>query len=183
MTQVRFRNALHRLAQLGRETGIQLVRITSLEAGNRYTARPVQFDEQGETEYASTHTLSITNLAELPDETGQLPEGAEAIAVDVEGRWVIHVQPEERTLFAAKVLYTFGDGRYRVRPQVPTGEKTFADDPSFGDLTAVNVFELGNPVEFGIESDTIVLVASLKDNAEPPTIQYAFSHATFDELH
>ncbi len=183
MRPTRFRDALHRLAQLGQATGIQLVRIKQQDDGNRYTAEPIEFDTDGGTRSAQADDLTVVNLAESADEDGQLPAGTNAVAVDVEGQWVILVQLEAAPIFAARVLYTFGNALYRVRPQVPVGETTFTDKTGAQDINACNVAELNIEETLGVIADTIVLVAALKTDSDPPTIRYAFDHPVYEEYH
>ena len=53
-TNISFKDALHRIAQIGERIGVQLVRISALAGDNRYTARPVEFDENGQTQFVGT---------------------------------------------------------------------------------------------------------------------------------
>lgn len=138
-----FRDALHRLAQLGQATGLQLVRIMGLDEGNRYTAEAIEFDSDGDTQSAGAEQLTVINLAEAADDDGQLLADTNAVAVDVEGKWVILVQPAATPVFAGKVLYTFGNCLYRIRPQVPVGENTFVDKAGAQDINACNIAGAG----------------------------------------
>jgi len=176
-----FRDSLHRLAQLGQATGVQMVCIKEAGASNRYTAEPVEFNEDGETQSAGAADITVVNLAEPADEDGQLPIGTNAVAIDVEGEWVVLVQAEARQVFAARILYTFGDGLYRVRPQTPVGENTFEDKTGASDINACNVAELNIEETDGVLADTIVIVTALVTDSNPPTIRYAFDHPVEEE--
>ncbi len=181
-TKKNFRDALGRLAQLGQATGLQLVQIKSLDEDNVYTAEAIEFDDEGSSvRSAGGADMTVVNLAESPDEDGQLPADTKAVAVDVEGKWVILVRPTSAITFAAQVLYSFGDARYRVRPQVPVGENTFIDDPLGSDINACNLAELALEDTMGVDADIIVLVTALPTHSDPPTIRYAFDHSPSDE--
>lgn len=178
-----FRDALHRLAQLGQATGLQLVRIMGLDDGNRYAAEAIEFDSDGETQSAGAEQLTVINLAEPADEDGQLLADTNAVAVDVEGKWVILVQPASTPVFVGKVLYTFGNCLYRIRPQVPVSENTFADKAGAQDINACNIAELDLVDPLGVDADSIVLVAALRTDSDPPTIRYVFDHPDYNEFH
>ena len=178
-----FRDALHRLAQLGQATGVQLVRVMDLDEGNRYTAEAIEFDSDGDTQSAGAGELTVINLAEPADDDGQLPADTNAVAIDVEGKWVILVRPAGAPVFAGKVLYTLGNCLYRIRPQVPVGENTFADKAGAQDINACNIAELGLVNPLGVDADSIVLVAALTTDSDPPTIRYVFDHPEYNEFH
>ena len=178
-----FRDVLHRLAQLGQATGLQLVRIIDLDEGNRYTAKAIEFDSDDDTQSAGAEQLTVINLAEPADDDGQLLADTNAVAVDVEGKWVILVQPAGAPLFVGKVLYTFGNCLYRIRPQVPVGENTFVDKAGAQDINACNIAELDLVDPLGVDADSIVLVATLTTDSDPPTIRYVFDHPDYNEFH
>lgn len=178
-----FRDALHRLAQLGQATGVQLVRIKEQDEGNRYTAEAIEFDTDGQTRSAEAENVTVVNLAEPADEDGQLSADTNAVAVDVEGQWVILVQAGLVPVFAAKVLYALGEALYRVRPQVPVEENTFADKIGAQDINACNLAELIVGESSGVTDGTIVLVAALRTDSDPPTIRYAFDHPVYETYH
>jgi len=178
-----FRDALSRLAQLGQATGLQLVRITALDEGNRYTAEPIEFDAEGDTQSAQAGNVTVINLAEPADEDGQLPAETNAVAVDVEGKWVILVHPAIESPFVGKVLYALGGCLYRIRPQAPVGENTFADKSGAADINACNIAELDIEDPLGVDADSLVLVATVRTDGDPPTIRYVFDHPDYNEFH
>lgn len=171
------------LVQAGAARGACLVRLTNLLAANRYAAVALEFDDTGATRpVAEGETLLVTNLAEPADAPGQLSAGAEAVALDVEGRWVIFLRPDSAggaALFPARVLATQGSGLYTVRPQVlgPSGE--FSDAPGAADLTARNLAELSLGPGAAVPNDTIILATILADTATPPTLRYVFDHPAY----
>jgi hypothetical protein len=162
---------------------MQLVRVKELDEDKRYTAEPTEFTPDGQTQPAGSEELTVVNLAEPCGQDGQLPAGTDAVAIDVEGQWVIFVQSVAKQMFPAKILYTYGGGLYRVRPQVPVGETTFADKPGAADINACNLAELDMVDPLGLEADTIVLVAELQTQGDPPTFRYAFDRYVPDEYH
>lgn len=176
---VPFHDALHRLAQIATTMGVMLVRLTSVDEANRYTARPIEFDGDGQTQIVGTDTVTVTNLAEPADTTGQVPADTDAVAVDVEGRWVVFVRPAATAMFAAKVVSSQSGAAYTVREQVPTGSGTFADKQGASNITAHNLAELSLGPGAAVDNDTIVLVTALADNGNPPTLRYVFGHPAY----
>jgi len=179
MTNARPHDALGQFAQAGAAAGLQLVRLTALDADNRYTARPVEFDANGQTQFAGDATLTVTNLAEPADADGAVPAGTDAVAVDVEGRWIVFVRPAAPAAFAARVIATGSGADYTVREQVGTGAGTFADKEGAPDLTAHNLAELSLGPGAAVDVDTIVLVTALTGTGEPPTVRYVFDHPAY----
>lgn len=174
-----FHDALHRLTQIAATTGLMLVRITALDKNNRYTARPIEFDDNGETQLVGTDTLTVTNLAEPATVAGQISADTDAVAVDVEGQWVVFVQPASTLLFPAKVISSNGNAAYTVREQVVTGSGTFANKQGASNITAHNLAELSLGPGAAVDNDTIVLAATFVDNGNPPTLRYVFSHPAY----
>jgi len=179
-----FHDSLYRLQQIGQTIGVQLIRITELDENNRYTARPIEFDANGETRFVGDDTLVVTNLAEPADQSGEVPAGAEAIALDVEGRWVVFLTPgtdQEGTAgcFPAKVIASLGNAAYTVRRQSPTGAGTFADKQGAQDVTAYNLAELSLGPGAAVDTGQIVLVRSMDDTGTPPTTRFFFDHPAY----
>ena len=178
-----FRDALYRLAQVGERMGVQLVRIVSHQSGNRYTAKPIEFAGSGQTQQADTYTLSVTNLAEPADSSGEVPDDSDVVALDVEGRWVIFVrQAESQTgaaAFPAKVIEALDDDAYSVREQVIDDEGQFSNKPGAATVTALNLAELSLGPGAAVDDDTIVLVTSILDTGDPPTLRYVFDHPAY----
>lgn len=172
-----YHDAIGRLAQAGAASGVRLVRLLSVEAGNRYAAEAVEFDDDGATSPAGP-SLTVTNLAEPADAAGQVPGGTDAVALDVEGRWVVFVRRTEgSSSFPARVLSWAGGGRYIVREQEATGPGSFADRPGAADVTACNLAELTLGPGAAVEPDTIVLVTSTRE--ADGTVRHVFDHPTY----
>jgi len=178
-TNISFKDALHRIAQIGERIGVELVRITALQSGNRYTARAIEFDENGETQFVGTDTMTVTNLAEPADVTGKVPANIDAVAVDVEGRWVMFLRTDVKVLFPAKIISSQGGAAYIVREQLPTGGGTFSDKQGAADLTAHNLAELSLGPGAAVPDDTIIIVTAVMDGGSPPTIRYVFDHPAY----
>jgi len=178
-TNPAFRDALYRLAQVGERLGVQLVRITAQKSDNRYTARPLEFDEDGEAVFAEETTLTVTNLGEPADQAGQVPVGTDAVALDVEGRWVIFLRQSETGTFPAKITDSQGSAAYTLREQVATGPGQFANKTGTSDITAYNLAELSLGPGAAVDNDTIVMVSLLLDTGDPPTVRYVFDHPVY----
>ena len=80
------------LIQTGTAAGARLVRITAHESSNGYTARWIEFDAAGATQFFGDETFTVVNLAEDTDAGGDVPDNTDAIALDVEGRWVVFLR-------------------------------------------------------------------------------------------
>ena len=167
---------LRRLAQAGGLYGTRLVRVTAHDAANRYAACPVRFDADGATEPDGGETLTVTNLAEPPGSGGALPEGTEAVAADVEGRWVVFARPAASVLFPARVTMARGSAAYYVVEQVPAGPGAFADRDGAPVLTAWNLAEISLGNGSAVDPGTIVFVVAVEDDGAPPGIHHVFSH-------
>lgn len=178
-TNLPYHDALHRLAQVGSGPGVGLVRMTAVDQANRYTARPIEFDEDDETVFVGDGTLTVTNLAEPTDRPGQVPADTDAVAVDVEGRWIVFVRPAGAALFPARVVSAQSGAAYTVKEQDATGAGTFADKTDAGNLTAYNLAELSLGPGAAVDDDTIVLVTVLFDDGETPTARYFFDHPVY----
>jgi len=175
------RDSLYRLAQIGATLGVQLVRMTALSHDNVYAARPVEFDDDGDTKFVGNETFSVTNLAEPSDADGVIPAGTDAVAIDVEGRWIVFVRPPATgaAAFPAKVIGSTGGCGYTVREQVCTGFGQFADRQGAADLAAWNLAEMSLGPGAAIDDGTIVLVTTLTDSGSPPTLRYVFDHPAY----
>lgn len=176
-----YHDSFEHLRQAGGSAGVQLVRIVAAEGGNRYTARPVEFDAAGQTQFVGTAELSVTNLAESPSGGGSLPADTEALAVDVEGRWIIHVPQSSGTAaFAARVIApAAAAARYNVLEQVVSPAGEFSDKPDAAEVTAINLAELSLGEGAAVDDDSIVLVTAVADTSEPPTLRYVFDHPAY----
>jgi hypothetical protein len=173
-------DSFQHLSQAGGRAGTQLVRIVAADTGNRYTARPVEFDETGRTQPVGDDELTVTNLAETPSDGGNLPADAEAVAVDVEGRWVLHVRPGNATAFPARVVAPAGTAaQYTVREQALSPSGAFSDKPGAADVTAINLAELSLGDGAAVDDDALVLVLTVIDTGDPPTLRYVFDHPAY----
>ncbi len=174
-----FHDALRRLAQVGSARGVKLVRIVEQDEGNRYVARPVEFDANGETIHIGEDTTTVTNLAEPADSPGLVAADTDAVALDVEGRWVVFLRPAGVAAFPARIISSLGSAAYTVREQDVTGSGTFADKEGVSDVTAHNLAELSLGPGAAVDTDQIVLVTILLDNQELPTARYVFDHPVY----
>ncbi len=173
-----FRDGIGRLAQAGAAAGVMLVRITAIEEHNRYTARAIEFDADGHTQFATDRTVTVTNLAEPADAPGEVPAGTEAVAVDVEGRWVIFIRRTPAAFFA-RIVSSQGGAAYTVREQVATGPGQFQDKDGAGDITAHNLAELSLGPGGAVDEEAIVVVHSATDTGQPPATRYIFDHPAY----
>ena len=174
-----FHDALGRLARVPSATGVQLVRLLQLDRANRYTARPIEFDSQGDTVSAGEEALGVTNLAEPADSAGQIPEDIDAVALDVEGRWVVFVRPPGSRTFPARVVASRGGSAYVVREQIAARDGTFQDRTGASNLTAHNLAELSLGIGAAVDPDAIVPVSVLLDRGDPPATRYVFDHPAY----
>ncbi|MFO7899919.1 MAG: hypothetical protein R6V58_12775, partial [Planctomycetota bacterium] len=178
-TESEYHDSFEHLCQDGGARGVLLVRITGADGDNRYTARPVEFDETGNTQPVGDDELTVTNLAEAASDGGSLPADTEALAVDVEGRWVIHVRQRTAAFPARVIAPGASDGRYNVLEQVVSSSGEFSDKPDAVAVSAVNLAELSLGDGAAVDDDSIVLVTAIPDISEPPTLRYVFDHATY----
>jgi hypothetical protein len=173
------------LVQAGAARGVCLVRLVSLVAANRYTARPVEFAADGATQLVSDETFMVTNLAEPADAAGQLAADTEAVAIDAEGRWVIFVRVGQSggggatAQFPARVVISQGQALYTVREQAVSPAGTFSDTSGATNLTARNLAELTLGPGAAVPDDTMVLVTAVEDTGAPPTLRYVFDHPAY----
>jgi hypothetical protein len=167
------------LVQAGGAIAAQLVRIVQAAGGNRYVARPVEFDDTGAAVYAADETLLVTNLAESVT-SSTVPAGTDAIAVDVEGRWVIHLKAQTGTpaSFFAKILSAVGNGVYCVRPQATSENFTYVDKPDASDVNAQNLAEIGLGTGTAVELNSIVLVTHFASTETTPG-RFVFDRACY----
>ncbi|MDY6913368.1 MAG: hypothetical protein SVT52_02775 [Planctomycetota bacterium] len=180
-TKIPFRDSLYRLAQIGDPSGIRLVRIQQLHQNNQYTAAPIEFDDDGATQLVDDGAMIVTNLAEPADEPGQVPAETDAVALDVEGRWIVFLRQAGTTTsaFASRVVSSQSGAAYTVRPQLLEGSGEFSDDPEASDITASNLAELSLGPGAAVDVDTIVLITMLMDEGNPPTVRYFFDHPAY----
>ncbi|MGA2265399.1 MAG: hypothetical protein ABSH10_03100 [Phycisphaerae bacterium] len=181
---VPFRDALYRLAQAGDALGVQLVRILAVAQNNRYTAMPVEFASSGGTQQADEQTLTVTNLAEPADQTGQVPADTDAVALDVEGRWIVFLRPQSTAAaapaaFPAKIVSSLGGAAYGVLEQTCTGAGSFADKSGATQITAHNLAELSLGPGAAVNVGTMVLVTAIADTGNPPIMRYVFDHPAY----
>ena len=182
MSTPKFHDSLYRLAQVGTTLGVQLVRLTGCVGGNRYNALPVEFASGGVTQVAENQPLTVLNLAEPATQTGELPVNTEAVAIDVEGRWVIFVREASGEPASARpariTAWALGPAMYDIRWQTydaVTGE--FLDVANEPDQLAVNLAELSFGRSAAVDVDTFVLVHTIADIHG--TTCYAFDHPAY----
>ncbi|MFB3894422.1 MAG: hypothetical protein ACE15C_20670 [Phycisphaerae bacterium] len=180
MTTSAFHDAPRRLAQDGSSGPAQLVRITALDEGNRYQARPIEFDSDGSTKFAGDETLVVTNLAEPYDEDGAIASGTDALAVDVEGRWVVFIRPTAgAATFLARIVSAEGAALYTIREQAFDEEGGLVDKQGAPDLYARNLAEASLGGGTAVDVDAVVIVTAVPDSAAPPAVHYFFDHPVY----
>ncbi len=178
-TRIPYHDGLYRLAQVGMPTGLQLLRIGDVQEGNRYSAQAIEFDDDGETQPAEDVTITVTNLAEPADVTGQIPNGTDATALDVEGRWIVFLRREDTASFPAKVVSSQGSATYTMREQAITTQGSFINKPGTTDFSARNLAELSLGPGAAVDDGTIVLIVAMLDNDSPPNLHYLFDHPAY----
>jgi hypothetical protein len=172
-------DSLYQLAQVGSSMGVQLVRISALADGNRYSAAPVEFAPDLTTRLAGAHGITVTNLAEPADTDGVLPSGVEAVAIDVEGLWIIYVRPPTATTFPAKVAESLGGAVYSLVEQVAVGLEGFADKQDGLNVAGRNLAELSLGPGAAVDVGTLVMVTAIADQQDSSTPQYVFDHPAY----
>jgi hypothetical protein len=174
-----YNDGFGRLVQAGSGGRVRLVRITALDADNRYTARPIEYDADGMLVYAGSEEWTVTNLAEPADMPGQIAVETDAVALDVEGRWIVHLSPAGTALFTARIVSSDGGAEYTARPQTWGPGGSPADKPGAVDVSAANLAELSLGPGGAVDVDTIVLVAPLADEDSPSGVRYVFEHPAY----
>ena len=176
-------DTFRRWAQLSGRLGVQLVRLTAGHSNNTYSAIAVEFDAQGATQPVDSPPLTVLNLAEPANQPGTLPPDAEAVAIDVEGRWVIFVyQPPQQApagACMARVVEPLGSAMYTVIEQVACGQNIFVDRPGAIPVAACNLAEISLGGGAGVSIDTRVLMTSTTDNGSPPVVRFLFDHPVY----
>ncbi len=171
-------DAARRLGQVGQASGIQLVQLTSLDENNIYQARPIEFDQDGETIFASDDSISVINLAEPADSEGQIPVGTDAVALDVEGKWIIFVRPTASAFFPGRIVSSSGGAVYSVQEQSLSGG-SFSDKQGISAISAKNLAELTFGSGGAVDTDEIVQVMAVSNGGSPPTLSYIFDHPVY----
>jgi len=182
MSGPKFHDSLYRLGQIGTTLGVQLVRLTGRQGDNQYDALPVEFDANGETQVAENQPLTVLNLAEPADEEGELPPDIEAVAIDVEGKWVIFVREASPAIPSsarpARVTdWEVGQARYRVCWQEYNGSTGQFTDTNEYKPVAINLAELSFGRPAAVDINTIVLVTAIVDSGG--TTRYVFDHPAY----
>jgi hypothetical protein len=173
-------DSLYRLAQVGSSMGVQLVRISGLSGGNRYLADPVEFGPNHATRLAGADGITATNLAEPADSAGVLSAGTEAVAIDVEGLWIIYVRPPAASsTFAARVAGAMGGARYNLVEQISNGPGGFADKSGGLNITGRNLAELSLGPGAAVDAGAVVLVTAIADQQNASLPQYVFDHPAY----
>ena len=174
-------DSLYRLAQVGSSMGVQLVRISELSGGNRYLADPVEFGPDHATRLAGADGITVTNLAEPADSDGLLPAETEAVAIDVEGLWIIYVRPPVAAslCFPARISGSLGGAQYGLVEQISKGADGFADKGGGLSVTGRNLAELSLGPGAAVDSGTIVLVTAIADEENASLQRYVFDHPAY----
>lgn len=165
-----------RWAQTGDRRDVRLVRLSSPALGNVYPAEVVTFTVDGGTTMTGEADVTVTNLAEPPDADGALAEGAEALAVDVDGRWVIFVARPNSATFLARVDQAHGAGVYTVVEQA-CSSGIFSDATGAAGVSATNLAEIDLGSGRALDVDSLVLVLAVAD--ADGQLRYAFDHPVY----
>ncbi|MCL2700647.1 MAG: hypothetical protein FWE88_03010 [Phycisphaerae bacterium] len=182
MTAPKFHDSLYRLAQIGTSLGVQLVRLTACHGDNQYAALPVEFDSAGLTQVAENAPLTVLNLAEPADAAGTLPADTEAVAIDVEGKWVIFVRqapssnPSSTRLARVSGVQS-GVGRYYIRWQECLANGQFQDTSDPDPAVATNLAELSFGSVAAVDLNTIVPILTVVDVTG--VARYVFDHPAY----
>lgn len=174
------RDGFRRWAQLAGGPGVRLVRLVAGGAANVYTAEVVEFAPGGATRLAGEPPAVVTNLAEPADQPGQLPSGIEAVALDVEGRWVVFVRPgaDGGGAVLARVVAALGGAEYAVVEQQPDPFGGFQDRAGAAAFSAHNLAELSLGPGAAVDVDARVLVTAATGGS-PPVTRYVFDHPVY----
>ena len=172
-------DSLYHLVQAGAAAGVQLVRIQEAVQANRYEARAIEFDQDGQTVYADQDVLTVTNLAEPADSPGLIPADTDAVALDVEGRWVVFLRPAATGFFPARIVSSEGNGAYVVREQALDANGDLTDKSGAANVEARNLAELSLGPGAAVDENAVVLVMPLADQASPPNVGYFFDHPAY----
>jgi hypothetical protein len=176
-----YHDAFERLAQAGSAMGVQLVRLTSVAQANTYHAAAIEFATDGSTQDVDAQVIDVLNLAEPASATGQLPAGTRAIAVDVEGRWVIHVQISTggSAIFPARVVSSVGMSVYILREQQIASDGTWSDKSGTANISASNMSEMSIGPGAAVDVGQKVLVLTCTSTGSPSVIHYYFDHPVY----
>lgn len=178
-SRIPYQDALYRLAQIGDTHGMQLVRIVEPAGGNCYQVQAIEFAAGGATQIADDRVFEVVNLSEPSGDDGGVPAGTEAVALDVEGRWVTFVRPAVSASFPAKVLSALGGATYSVLEQQITSSGDFVDKAGAAAVGARNLAELSLGSGAAVDAGAIVLVAAMISDGSPPTVKYVFDHPAY----
>jgi hypothetical protein len=171
-------DGFNRWAQISPGRGTLLVRLAGVDSDNTYHARAIEFDADGGTQ-TTGDLFPVLNLAEPAGLAGQLPDDTEAVAIDVEGRWVIFVRLPGTAACLAKVTAAQGAGAYTVLEQISTGLGQFADKPDAATLTAYNLAEHSLGPGTAVDVGTLVFISTITQSGTPPTLRYVFDHPVY----
>jgi hypothetical protein len=171
--------SLGRWAQVSSAQGVQLVRVVSASDTNSYTVQAVEFDEEGALQDSLTQECAAVNVAELASSPGQVATGTVAVAIDVEGQWVMFVPAASSAVFPARVMAAAGQAVYTVIEQSMTGATGFANKTGAVAVAACNVAELNVGSGQAVDVGTLVMVLSVMDTGNPPTLRYVFDRPVY----
>jgi hypothetical protein len=165
-----------RFWRLGGRRDVRLLRLTGAIGGNVYEGEPVEFASDGSTMTTGEPAIEVTNLAESSAGAAALAEGAEVLAIDVEGRWVAYAAPASAATMLARVQSADGGASYTVVEQV-VAAGGFADAPGAAAVSAQNLAEIDLGPGAGVDSGAIVLVAASADGAGQ--VHYLFDRPVY----
>lgn len=178
MSRIDFQRTLRQMAQEGGYSWLRLVRIGPRDEGNRYAAEFLEFTGDGALAPTGAET-QVFNLAEPPGADGQLAEGTDTVAMDVEGRWVAFVRPPAEASFPARVVSSAGSGLYVVHEQCAGPQGRLQDASDAAEVPAANLAELSLGPGAAVDAGTIVIVHIQADDQQPPQLTYFFDHPVY----
>ena len=103
--------------------------------------------------------------------------GTDAIAVDIEGRWVVFIRPAPgAAMFPARVVSAEGSAVYTVREQAVGEGGSLEDKEGAADILATSLAELSLGGGTAVDVDTIVLVMAVPAAG---ATRYFFDHPVY----
>jgi len=178
-------DSLYRLAQVGEDLGVRLVRLGELIAGNQYWATALEFNQSGQLVPTQEPAFRVINLAEPADAPGTIPPDTDAVALDAEGKWIIFIRPAGQCsggaghTMVARVIASLGGGDYTVRLQDIDADGQWVDRSGADDLTAGNLAELSLGSGAAVDLNQRVVLTELDDLQEPPQKRHVFDHPVY----
>lgn len=179
MTTSNFHFALRRLAQEGSTACLRLVRIGSHQAANKYDAHILEVAADGSFQFSADPQITAVNLGESPSAGGNLHDGTDTVAMDVEGKWIVFITPAGGASFPARIVQALSNENYTIREQAIDSSGLFTDAPGSADLTAANLAERSLGSGGAVPASQVVIVHVLAVGTSPALLKYAFDHPIY----